>query len=241
MARLPASAGGPGPNSYVVNDGQLDVSYVYQSGNGVDGNLLTIVSTEDGVATTRIYELDTAAAPGAVTAGNVRVDISGGAGAAATITALVAAINADGNRVCNAVDIGGDAAALVALRTGQALTATETLANGALGNATFPGSAGTVPLSIDAQSYTVTAQDVTTWASGATSEVPIGAVRSTSQPTLVSLNRFTAAGGVGSPVTMDAVWRQANSDAWVLCVTDPGAICAATNRLVWVAVAAIEA
>jgi predicted secreted protein len=55
---------------------------------------------------TRVFEFDTAVPPGSVVAGNVRVDVSGGAGEAAAATALIAAINADSGCLATAVTGG---------------------------------------------------------------------------------------------------------------------------------------
>lgn len=55
---------------------------------------------------TRVYEFDTAVPPGSVVAGNVRVDVSGGAGEAAAATALIAAINGDTGAVVTAATGG---------------------------------------------------------------------------------------------------------------------------------------
>src|SRR3954452_19806354 len=55
--------------------------------NVADGETITIG--------TEIYEIDTAAAPGAVTAGNIRVDCNAGVTPAVASAAIVAAINAN--------------------------------------------------------------------------------------------------------------------------------------------------
>src|SRR4051812_50124512 len=55
--------------------------------NVADGETITIG--------TEVYEIDTAAAPGAVTAGNIRVDCNAGVSPAVASAAIVAAINAN--------------------------------------------------------------------------------------------------------------------------------------------------
>ena len=74
-----------------------------------DGNIVTIG--------TRVYEFDTAADPGAITAGRVRVNVSGGATASAAVTALVTAITGDASAVVTAADGALDTVDLTAKTT----------------------------------------------------------------------------------------------------------------------------
>ena len=64
-------------------------------GDVSDGDIVTIG--------TRVYEFDTMTNPGDITAGRVRVDVSGDATASAAVTALVTAINGDTSAVVTAV------------------------------------------------------------------------------------------------------------------------------------------
>ena len=128
--------GGQGPGTMPVDDGTCGTDFIRMTGVGVDTNLVTFVGTNSRTTEvrTRIYELDENAVA-TFTAGNVRVNISAGATAAQTVTALVAAINADPDRICEAVDLGGDVVGLNAILPEWAITATESLANGVLGAA----------------------------------------------------------------------------------------------------------
>jgi hypothetical protein len=99
------------------------------TGGVSDGQTITIG--------TRVYEFDT---NGAVTAGNVAVDVSAGAGAAAAIIALAAAINADASAVVTAYDGAGDtlvATAITAGTAGNSLASTSTAGNAAWGAGTL--------------------------------------------------------------------------------------------------------
>jgi hypothetical protein len=57
----------------------------------------TVADAETITLGDEVYEFDTAVSP-TITAGRIRVDVSGGAGASAARTALIAAINASSNR-----------------------------------------------------------------------------------------------------------------------------------------------
>jgi len=76
------------------------------------------------------YEFDTT---GAVTEGNILVDVSGGATASAAVTALVGAITSDGDGTYGAADGAGDTVVVTFGTTGtrgNAVATTETCANG---------------------------------------------------------------------------------------------------------------
>ncbi|MFH1496563.1 MAG: hypothetical protein ABII82_01940 [Verrucomicrobiota bacterium] len=235
----PAPAGGGGPSSVLCHDGILDTFYVRMTGNGVDANTLSIVSTRTGHPTvTRVYELDTAAAPGAITAGRVRVDISGGATAAQTVTALVAAINGDGDRVCEAVDIGGDVCALIAMTTDSQLTATVVLTNGVLSAAAAVGAQAEVGFGLTPINYTATAENVTAWAVPA--QVTVGGIESTATPIVVSACIVSAAGGIKSAATVDVIPTQVNGNNWLIAVGDAGATMANTDLLRLLILTAVE-
>jgi hypothetical protein len=96
------------------------------SGSVSDGDIVTIG--------TRVYEFDTAANPGAITAGRVRVNVNGGATASAAVTALVTAITGDTSAVVTAVDGALDTVVVTAKTTysgaaGNAIVFTKTGAN----------------------------------------------------------------------------------------------------------------
>jgi phage tail sheath gpL-like len=118
-----------------------------QEGTPVNGVAATGTLTFTGVVTdgqtvtigTRVYEFDTNAT---VTAGNVAVDVSGGATASAAVTALVAAITGDTSAVVTAVDGAGDTVVVTAKTKGAAANSyasTETCTNASWGAATLAG------------------------------------------------------------------------------------------------------
>lgn len=100
----------------------------------------TTSDTETVTLGSRVYEFDTG---GAVTAGRVLVDISGGNSAAQSVTALVAAIEADASAVFGAADGAGDTVVVTADTKGTAgnVATTETCANAAWGGLLATGGA----------------------------------------------------------------------------------------------------
>lgn len=210
------------------------VAYVEFSGGGnmLDGDTLSIGG--------RTYEFDTAVAPGAIV-GNVRVDISGGATLAQSITALVAAVNGDASRTVDALDIGGDVVAFVHRTPGTAgnIAIAETVDVGnqmVVSGANFTGGQAEGRLSLQACRYTITAADVTTLLRTlGTTEIVIAGFPSTTAPRLFALAADTsAAGGAWIDLTDGILtFRQVNTNFWVLCYAEPaaGALLAATNVL----------
>lgn len=97
-----------------------------------DGETVTIGS--------EVYEFDDDAS---VTAGNIAVDVSGGATASAAVTALVTAITADSTLVTGADGTGDtvDITAVAAGLSGNDIATTETCANASFGAATLTGGA----------------------------------------------------------------------------------------------------
>jgi hypothetical protein len=112
------------------------------TGVGVDADTFTIG--------TRVYELDTAATP-TITAGRVRVDISGGATAADVCAAIILAINNDASAVATAAAGAGDTVVITAITedatTGNAIATTEALTNGTVTGATMAGGVDAIALS----------------------------------------------------------------------------------------------
>lgn len=107
------------------------------SGVGVDGETITIG--------TDIYELDT---DDSYTAGNIQVDISGGATASDVVTALVAAITASGDGTYSGADGAGDTVDITFGTygtTGNSTATTETMTNGAWGAATLENGVNGTP------------------------------------------------------------------------------------------------
>jgi hypothetical protein len=95
---------------------------------GIDGETVTIGS--------HVYEIDTAADPGAITAGRYRVNCSGGASAAQTATALIAAITANTASLFSAATGGAGVVTITAKTKGTAyngVATTETCTNASWG------------------------------------------------------------------------------------------------------------
>lgn len=203
-------------------DGAPAVGYVLFTGNSADTETVTINA--------RVYEFDT----NAMITGNVAVDISGGNNAAQSTAAFVAAVNGDASRVVDALDGGGNIAVLVARAKGATgnYTLAGTLANGAVSAATMTQGAAANRIKTVSGSYAITAQDVTTLAvTLGTSEIPIAAVHSTTQPVLIGAQARTAAGAVISLVNGIFPIAQVNANFWKLGYVEPagGALLAATN------------
>jgi predicted secreted protein len=123
---------------------------------------------------TDVYEFDTAAAPGAVTAGRIRVDVSGGAGAAAAETALVAAINGNDNSVVTAVGSGVADAVICTAKEygtgGNAVVTTTTCADGSWGAGTLASGANSTiayqrggTITINGETVDTTTKDSSIW------------------------------------------------------------------------------
>jgi phage tail sheath gpL-like len=120
---------------------------VLPSGTPVDAVAATGVLTFSGVTAdgetvtigSHVYEFDT---DDDIDAGHIAVDISGGATAAASCTALVAAINGDAGAVVIAAEGDGDTVNLTAKVKGAAgneIATTETCANGSFAKSTLTG------------------------------------------------------------------------------------------------------
>lgn len=104
----------------------------------------TLTFTDVGIDTqtitigTHVYEIDTDADPGTYTAGRYRVNCSGGASAAQTATALIAAITANTASLFSAATGGAGVVVIIAKTKGVAgngVATTETCTNASWGAA----------------------------------------------------------------------------------------------------------
>ena len=118
-------------------------------------------ATSDGETATigsRVYEFDT---NGAVTSGRVAVDVSGGASASQSVTALVTAINADASAAVTAAAGGGDTVVVTAITavaaTGNAIASTETITHAAWGAATLAGGKDALAIASSAGAFVISA------------------------------------------------------------------------------------
>lgn len=206
---------------------QPAIGYVLITGAGTaDGDQIAI----NGIT----HEFDTDAS---TVAPVIRVDISGGASAAQSTTALVAAVNGNAARVVDALDIGGNCVALVSLLGGTVgnYTLTNAVDAGgtiAVAGANLVGGVDESRFSLMFDQYTVTAQDVTTLAvTLGTSEIPIGAFAGTTAPEIYGFWCRTAAGAIKD--LTDGIIRvaQVNANHFALFYIEPaaGALLAATD------------
>jgi len=238
-----SGAGTEGLSPDAISDAQLTSKPLHDVGQAAVGWVSIGGAVTDGdqvVINGRTYEFEAAANPGAQNAGAVRVGVSGAGGDLANttandVTALVAAINADSVSVVNAVDIGGNALALVAKVRGPVgdYTLTNPVDAGGVINisaAALAGGFALRPHSAVLRTYSITAADVT-WLGTllGTNEVPIGSFPSTSAPTLFFVQARTS---TGSPQLLDtANFRvlQASTGFWTLLYREPagGALLAA--------------
>src|SRR5947207_7426660 len=74
-------------NVKAASRGRRAINVLRLASNVADAETITIGS--------EVYEIDTAAAPGAITAGNIRVDCNAGVTPAVASAAIVAAVNAN--------------------------------------------------------------------------------------------------------------------------------------------------
>ena len=205
---------------------QPAIGYVLITGGGTaDGDQVGVAG--------RLYEFDTNAA----IAGQVAVDVSGGANAAQSITALVAAINGDAQRVVDALDGGGNVCVLVHRTPGTG--GNVALTNPVDGGGTIDISAATLVLgaaegrlSLVPFARTITAQDVAALVLAlGTAQVPLCAFPSTTQPQLFSSHARSATGADIALVDGQFTFQQINANQWVLLYNEPvaGALLGANN------------
>lgn len=136
--------------------GRCAVNVLRLASNVADGETFTIGN--------EVYEIDTAAAPGAITAGNIRVDCNAGVTPTIASAAIVAAIKANTRQglFAEAISVNEVLVATVDGNRAAALVCSETLAgaNNAWSSATMVG--GLVgPLGSGCQTRVPTAQEVT--------------------------------------------------------------------------------
>lgn len=177
----------------------------------------------------------------AAASGTPLLDIlPGGAGpwaAGASITAAVAAINANVSREFNALDVGGDAIVFVERAVGgAALPTTTTLVNGLFSHTTSMGFETAALVSRTSGIYRVRANDLTAWL--ASDEVAIGGIASATQPTRFTIQARgsydpTVAAAYYSVATLLARVAHVNAGYWALLVQDPGAVLSANDGLVY--------
>lgn len=207
------------------------VGYIYQSGVTLDAETISIGTG----ATQEVYEFDTTAPPGAITAGRIRVGVSGGeggTGAANSCTQLAAAINTNSSLVYARVVAGANIVALTPASVditsvGNYALATTGVNTTVSAAAMVGGSTNPLRLALPLE-YTVTAVDVARWLAG--QYTPIATFPFTTQPDLYSIT-WDRAGSIGNAAAVQYRFAQVNSNYWVLEVLDGAAIFLAADLI----------
>lgn len=205
--------------------GESGTGWVYIRGAVSDGDRI--------VVNARVYEFDTAVPPGVIGAGaDVRIGVSpgeGGTGAANATAQAVAAINADASRVVDAIALGGNQFALIALAagTGGNYTLTNPVDAGGIIDVSAANLAGGTAVAVRTQltkAHTLTAADVAMLAGVlGTNEVVIAGFPSTSTPVIVAATARSSAGVPVSLVNARIRVVQANTNFWVALYREPAA------------------
>jgi len=192
-------------SAIVKDNGSQAVGYFDFTGTTSDTEVLDING--------RTYEFDT---NGAIT-GDVAVDVSGGASATQSATAFVAALNADASRTVDGIDVG-DGTVILVRRTEDATMPTLDASGAA--NVVASGAALVVGATEAVKTShrfvrAITAQDVTT-TTGTNGVIPIGAIPSTSVPSVFLVQVRSANGVIKACANVRWSWAQANSNFMVL-------------------------
>lgn len=208
----------------------------------------------------RLYEFS--ATPLTPAVGDVGIDTTGGVTPFLIAPVIVAAVNADANRDCDAIwltagapgaqvvaflprtavgDVVGDGAA--AGWVADAAATAVPMVNGAFrankaAAALFDNDGNPASFNECSGTHVVTAGDVARWA--ANDGIPIASVPFTNAPTRVQYTLMsaapTAAGSVvRSAATIEFRWRQANTNRWVLECIDLVPVLVAGNYIHWYA------
>lgn len=200
--------------------------HVRFTGGTLDGEWITINGNN--------YEFDVP--PDGVGGGNFLVDVSGGAGAAASAAAFAAAVNAEFGVSANveALVVGGSSDMVLLVSNGSFGLNVDNCPNAVAHNTAggFVGSMGQAlrgpdnsnGSSIIYEGRLITVEDVTALAPGPGFDGAICAAvtQSNNEPTTMSL-MFNDAGvllQLGDWTTMTATWTQVNGNLWALIIDD---------------------
>lgn len=211
--------------------GSVGVGYIYATGVAINAETVSIHG--------RNYEFDTAAAPGSVVAGNIRVDVNADQTADYACDALVAAINADTGGSVYALAWAGnsDVSAGVTLLARTAQTTNyalvEATTNFQVSAALMTGAGMPALHGLHGARYTVTARDVLAWALAGGDEVVIGCAATSLVPFVGVASCFTAGGAVKDLATVIVGLRQVNVGYYAITVEDPGAVLADTDIIAY--------
>jgi len=187
-------------------EGLLSVGYIDFTGVSSDTETITI----DG----RVYEIDS----DSTITGDVPVDISGGNSATQTATALTGAINGDGSKTVDALDVGDGTVILVqAGPPGVDITLATTCANGVVSAASGQLSTAGGQKIVGRSTYTVTAADVTV-TTDTNGKIVVSSAGSEPEAWIVQVR--DANGVVTSYANSQFAWEQVNSNFYVLTLKE---------------------
>ena len=191
--------------------GAGDTMIVSAKAGGVGGNA---IATLDGLS-------DVLSVWDAGTLGTTTAGVSPTAGEVAT--ALMTAINADASRVMDARDVGWGTVLLVTKAAGASLPSlAEASANIVVSAAAAVGGAVAEVKKVHTIVHTITATEQTTL-TDASGTVPLGAVPSTSAPTVFVVEVRTGGGAKKACANVAFSFVQANANFWILQASDGGA------------------
>lgn len=147
--------------------------------------------------------------------------------APATITRIVARVNAHPNNQFDAVDTGLGVVFVEHAIGGVSLPTTETMVNAAFSHTTTVGFRSAAVVSRATGIYRVRANDVNAWVGGM--EVAIGGIASTTQPRFIKVQirdswDITTAVAYMSAATLVARVVQVGANYWALLVEDVGGV-----------------
>lgn len=192
---------------------QYSVGYLRFSGVSSDAETVTVQG--------RVYEFDTG---GAVAPGSVLVDISGGASAAQSVAAFVAAVNADSGASVEALaDSAGTSAILIGKAATTAFTLATTCANGVVSGAAMADGRAQADRYFSFSQHPLTAADITALAAG--NEVPVcGMDDPGSTPVLRYVQVMSSAGSFYSMAGLTARVARINANNYAILLSDPLAL-----------------
>ena len=153
------------------------------------------------------------------------------ANAANDVAAFVAAVNANVNGLVWAINIGGNAVAII----GKLQSTVVTLAESTAGVRTVAGSsiapAGSADKALVEGTYPVTAADVIAMAAG--EEIVLGAFPAATAPRKLAFRLETAAGIERLTNTMSCIARVDTAGFYAVCMADVGGVAQNTDIVRW--------
>jgi hypothetical protein len=227
----------------VALNGRAAVGYIYTAGNAINAETITMTGfSATGAAVTRIYEFDTAAAPGSVVAGNVRIDVNADQTPDYACAALAAAINGDADRLVEALvwvgntDVSSGILLVSRNEDDYLPTLVEATTNFVVSAAAMVGANVGYVHGLWFGQYLVTAADVTALALAAGNEVVIGGVvTAAAQPVLAAVTCMVGGVTVKDLATVTFTVRNVIGQHYVIVADDGAAVLAAGDVLTFLA------